>query len=129
MQRNGASRCEYYRQSVETKATTWLEFPIGGTAIVEQILVSEEKSMTVGITVWDSSRKVNLLSKFTRSISPTRIGKPVLRMDVKVSKDKHICRWADWEKLIYVRWNRIKNRTQRQRRWLIEKKEVSHWVK
>ena len=50
------------------------------------------------ITVWDPSRKVNHLSKiicdrkiiteFTRSISSTKIGKPVLMIDVKVSKDK-----------------------------------------
>ena len=47
------------------------------------------------ITLRDLSRKVNHLSKviqdrkiireFTRSISSTRIGKPVLVMDVKVS--------------------------------------------
>ena len=57
------------------------------------------------ITVWDPSRKVNYLSKvirgrkiitkFTRSIGSTRIGKPVVMMDVKVSKDKHISRWVD----------------------------------
>ena len=46
-------------------------------------------------------------------------------MDVKVSKDKHICRWVDQEKLIYVRWNRIKNHAHR-RRWLTEVKEVRH---
>ena len=49
------------------------------------------------ITVWDPSRKVNHLSKvvqdrkviteFTRSISTTRKGYPVLTMDVSVSKD------------------------------------------
>ena len=48
------------------------------------------------ITVWDLSRKGNHLSKvirdrkimteFTRSICFTRIGKPVLMMDIKVSK-------------------------------------------
>ena len=64
-------------------------------------------------TVWDPRRKVNHLSKviwdrkiiteFTRSISSTRIGKPVLMMDVKVSKDKNISRWVDRENLIYVR--------------------------
>ena len=32
-------------------------------------------------------------------------------MDIKVPKDKHINRSVDWEKLIYVRWNRIKNWT------------------
>ena len=50
------------------------------------------------ITVWNLSRKVNHLSKviwdrkiitqFTRSISSTRIGKPVLMMDVKSPKTK-----------------------------------------
>ena len=59
------------------------------------------------ITVWDPSRKVDHLSKviteFTRSISSTRIGKPVLMMDIKVSKDKNISRWVDRESLIYVR--------------------------
>ena len=60
------------------------------------------------ITVWNPSRKVNHLSKsiiteLTRSISFTRIGKPILMMDVKVSKDKNISRWVDRENLIYVR--------------------------
>ena len=72
---------------------------------------------TVRITAWDPSRKVNHLSKvvrkiiteFTRSISSTRIGKPVLMMDIKVSKDKNISRWVDQENLIYVRCNRVKN--------------------
>ena len=41
--------------------------------------------------IWD--RKI--IKEFTRSISSTRIGKPVLIMDVKVFKDKPICRWAD----------------------------------
>ena len=55
-----------------------------------------QKSRTVRITIWDVSRKVNHLSKvvwdrkiiteFTSSISSTRIGKPVLMMDLKVSK-------------------------------------------
>ena len=46
-------------------------------------------------------------------------------MDVKVSKDKNINRWVDRENLIYVRWNRIKNRAQRRKRWSIEKKKRS----
>ena len=25
-------------------------------------------------------------------------------MDIKVSKHKHICRWVDWENLIYISW-------------------------
>ena len=58
-----------------------------------------QNSRTVRITVWDPSKKVNHLNKFvwdrkiitefTRSISSNRIGKPVLMIDVKVSKDKH----------------------------------------
>ena len=65
------------------------------------------------ITVWNPSMKVNHLSKvfcdrkiiteFTRSIRSTRIGKPVLMMDIKVSKDKSISRWVDRENLVYVR--------------------------
>ena len=43
------------------------------------------------------------LTEFTRLISSTRIGKPVLMMDIKVSKDKNISRWVDGENLIYVR--------------------------
>ena len=31
-------------------------------------------------------------------------------MDIKVSKDKHIRKWIDQQKLLYVRWNRIKKR-------------------
>ena len=64
---------------------------------------------TVRITVWDLSRKVNHLSKviwdtkiitkFNRSISSTRIDKPVLMMDIKVSKDKSNRRWVDRSKV------------------------------
>ena len=60
-----------------------------------------QKSRTMRITVWDPRRKVNYLSKviwdiiititeFTMSISSIRIGKSVLMMDVKVSKNKHL---------------------------------------
>ena len=143
MQWNRASRCQVDGKSMETEVKTWSGFSNGGRAIVEQILASEErkKSKRAGLweSVWDPSRKVNHLSKviwdtkiiteFTRSISSTRIGKPVLMMDVKVSKDKNISRWVDRENLIYVRWNRIKNCAQRRRRWSIEEKEVRHWVK
>ena len=85
------------------------------------------------ITVLDPSRKVNHLSKvtwdrqimteLTRSISSTRIGKPVLMMCLKVSKDRNISRGVDQENLICVRWNRIKNLAQTWRRWPIEEKE------
>ena len=69
--------------------------------------------ITVESDYENQSRKVNHLSKvisdrkiiteFTRSINSTRIGKPVLMMDIKVSKDKNISRWVDPENLIYVR--------------------------
>ena len=93
-----------------------------------------QKSRAMRITAWDPSRKVSHLSKviwdrkiiteFTRSISSTRIGKPVLMMDVKVSKDKN-SRWVDQENLIYVRWNRIKNCAQSWRRWLFNLSNTS----
>ena len=40
------------------------------------------------ITIWDPSRKVNHLSKVARLISSTRIGKPVVMVDVKCPKTK-----------------------------------------
>ena len=78
----------------------------------EQRPASEEKiqkSRTVKTTVWDASRKVNhlrsfeIITEFTRSTSSTRIGMPVLMMNVKVSKDKHIIKRVDGENLIYRR--------------------------
>ena len=78
-----------------------------------------QRSRTVRVTVRDARRKVNHLSKViwdrkittkcTRSISSTRIGEPMLMVDVKVSKDKHISWWVYWKNLIYFWWNRIKN--------------------
>ena len=98
-----------------------------------------QKTRTVRSIVCDPRRKVNHLSKviwdrkiiaeFTMSITSTRIGKPILITDIKVSKDKNNNRWIDQEYLIYVRRNRIKNRVQRQRKWSIGEKEVGHWVK
>ena len=104
-----------WQKSMETEATTWLEFSNWGKAIVEQIPASEDrnKSKRVGlrVTVRDLSRKINHLSKiiwekkiirkFTRSIISTRLAQPVLIVDVEVSKDKHISRWVDWENLIF----------------------------
>ena len=78
-----------------------------------------------GKVIWD--RKI--ITEFTRLTNSTRIGKPILMMDVQVSKDKNISRWFDRENLIYVWWNRIKNRAQSWRRWSTEEKEVRHWVK
>ena len=131
MRWNRASHCEIDKKSMETETTTWSEFPNGGKAIAEQTPASKKKkkkvqnSKTGRITVWDPSREVNHLSmvmwdrkiitEFTSSISSTRIGKPVCMRDINVSEDKNISRWVDREKLIYVRWNRIKNLGQGQR--------------
>ena len=91
-----------------------------------------QRRRTVRITVWDLCRKVNHLSKvvwdFTRSISSTRIGKPVI-MDVEVSKDEKFSRWVDLKSLIYIKRNRIKSHAQIWRRWSIEEKEIRCWVK
>ena len=133
MRWNGASRCEFDGKSMETDKITWSEFPSGGEAIREQILALEEKNKSRMAGLWESRYGIHV-GKLTiwvrsfeiRSISSTKIGKPVLMMDVKVSKDKNISRWVDREN---VRWNRIKNRAQSRRRWSIEEKEVRHWVK
>ena len=140
MQWNSTSCCEFDKKSMETETKTWLEFPIGEShcrIYISHTCIRRKKSR---VTVWNQSRKVNhwskvawdrkIITEFTRSISSTRIGKPVLMMDVKVSKDKNISRWVDQENLIYVRWNRIKNRAQRWRRWSIdEKKQDTEWSK
>ena len=96
--------------------------------ILEQILASEERNKSKRAGLWESQSGIRIrrltiwvrlfekvITDFTRSISSTRVGKPVLIMDSKVSKHKN-SRWVDWGNLIYVRWNRIKNRAQRRRR-------------
>ena len=97
-----------------------------------------QKNRTVRITVRDLSRKVNHVSKviwdrkiiteFTRLISSTRIGKPVLMINVKVSKDKTL---ADW---LIKSWSVLdetgsKTVHKGEEGWSIEEKEVRHWVK
>ena len=103
MQWNGASCCEYDGKSMETETTTWSEFPVGGKLIVEQIIVWEERNKSKRAWLWESQSEiiVGKLSIWERSSE----------MDVKVSKDKHTCRWVDRENLIYVRLNRINNCT------------------
>ena len=54
---------------MEIETTTWSKFHNGGKTTVEQILKSEEvnqMSRTVRVTVSDSGRKRNHLSKFVR---------------------------------------------------------------
>ena len=57
------------------------------------------------LVIW--VRLLQIITEFTKSIISTRIARPVLMMDIKVLKDKHINRWVDWENFIYVRWNKI----------------------
>ena len=79
-------------------------------------LWESQSGIRVGtLTIWVRSFEIIIAFKV---ISSNRIGKPVLMMDVKVSKDKNIGRWVDWVNLVNVRWNRIKNHAQRWRRWL-----------
>ena len=78
-------------------------------------LLKSPSGIQVGkLTIWVRSK---IITKYTRSISSTGIHNPVLMMDVKVSKNNNVCRCVDRENVIYVRWNRIKNWTQRPRRW------------
>ena len=69
-----------------------------------------QKNRTVRVKVNHLNKVIQDIIEFTRSISSARIGLPVVTMDMKVSKNKHINRQVDWEKLICVRWNRMKNR-------------------
>ena len=54
MQWNGASCCEFDRKSMEPETTTWSEYPNGGKAIVEQILVLEETNKSKRAGLWES---------------------------------------------------------------------------
>ena len=108
MQWNGRPHCKFDGKSMETETTTRSGFPNGGKAVVEQILVSEERNKSKRAGLWESQSGICLgkltiwvssfeiwffgidfwnfvfLTKFTRSISSTRIGKPVLMMNVEV---------------------------------------------
>ena len=41
-------------EPMETQTTTWSEFPNGGKAILEQILVPEERNKSKRAGLWDS---------------------------------------------------------------------------
>ena len=90
---------------MKTETTTRSEFLKGGKAIVEQILVSEERNpkeqdyenqsaIQVGklTNCVRSFEIIKIITEFSRSISSNKIGQSVLIMDVKVSKNKHIRR-------------------------------------
>ena len=55
----GAFHFEFIGKSMETE-TTWSEFPNGGTAIVEQILVSEEIGKSKRAGLWDSQSGIQV---------------------------------------------------------------------
>ena len=107
---------EFDGKSMETETTTWSEFPNEGKPIVEQILASEERNKSKKSGIWESQSgiRVGKLTiwarsfEFTRTIGYSRIGYPVLMMNVRVSKDKKISRWVDRVNLIYVRWGKGK---------------------
>ena len=56
MRWNGASRFEFIGKSMEIKTTIWSEFPNGGKAIGEQILVSEESDKSKRAGLWESQK-------------------------------------------------------------------------
>ena len=60
---------EFDGESMETEATTWSEFPSGGKAIVEQILVSEERNKSKRAGLWESQSgiRVGKLTIWVRS--------------------------------------------------------------
>ena len=70
MQWNGASPFEFDGKSIEIETKIWSEIPNGGKDIVRTNTCIRrkneiQKSMTLRVTVWDQSRKVNPLSKIT----------------------------------------------------------------
>ena len=60
MQWNGASCCELVGKSMETETTTWSEFANGGKAIVEQILVSEERKKSKRAWLYESQSGIQI---------------------------------------------------------------------
>ena len=78
---------------METKTTTWAEFPNAGKAILEQILASKERKKPKKPELGESHSGIligkftsSIRSEFTQSITSIRIGYPVLMMEIKVSK-------------------------------------------
>ena len=57
MQWNGASYFEFIGKSMETVTTTWSEFLNRGKAIVEQILVTEERNKSKRVELWESEKE------------------------------------------------------------------------
>ena len=90
-----------------------------------------QKSRIVRVTVRDLSRKVyhwskvnrdrKIITQFNRSTSSTRISQPVLMMDIKVFREKHISRRIDRENLsqmkqhqkLCLKWKKLISRGKR----------------
>ena len=74
---------------------------------------SHPKNKSKTVTARDPSWKVNHLSKV---IQDRKIIKNVHQVyqfhqnRLELKSTKHIARWVDWQNVINVRWNRIKNR-------------------
>ena len=68
-------KCEFHRTSMETETTIWSEFHNGGKAIVEQILLSEERKKSKRAGLWESQWWI-LVGKLTiweRSLETEKI--------------------------------------------------------
>ena len=74
MRWNRASHCEYDGKSMEIETTTWSEFSNGGKAIVEQILVSEERKKFKRAGLWESQPGM-WVGKLTMWVRSIEIGK------------------------------------------------------
>ena len=60
MRWNGTFCFEFIGKSMETETTPWLEFPDGGKAIVEQILVSEERKKSKKVGLQESQSEIRV---------------------------------------------------------------------
>ena len=99
------------KEVVGTETIARSGFLIVEKATEEQILELQDRNKSYNL-YHDSHNQVSelhLMSKvfwkiiieFTRSISSTRMGQPVLLMDVQISKNKYISRGVDWENCLY----------------------------
>ena len=68
MQRNGTSCCEFDGKSMEIEIAAWSEFPNGGKANAEQILVSEERNKSKRARLWESQSGMKIVVDFLENI-------------------------------------------------------------
>ena len=74
MQWNGASHFDFERTSLETKTTTWSDFPNGEKVIAEQILALEEQHKSKTAELWESQTGIPV-RKLTIGVKSFEIGK------------------------------------------------------